>query len=167
MSEQHQHAIPGVKLTDLITRQDDRGFLYEVVKAHEIAQFGQSYIVGDWAQGTVRAYHRHKATWDYFHIVSGAALFVLVWQPDPELVGTDAADVAQVICPEPIVQTMVLSGRHPQRLDVPPGVWHGWQALAEDTKLQSTASTVYDRACPDEERIPADAFGDVWGVKPR
>ena len=50
---------------------------------------------------------------------------------------------------------------------VPPGVYHGWMALEDDTQLISTASEVYNREKPDEVRIPPESFGDVWEVKGR
>jgi len=31
----------------------------------------------------------------------------------------------------------------------------------------SVGSEVYDSQRPDEERIPYDAFGDMWGIKPK
>ena len=40
-------------------------------------------------------------------------------------------------------------------------------ALEDDTQMISVASEYYNSAEPDEERIPADSFGDVWDVKGR
>ena len=42
---------------------------------------------------------------------------------------------------------------------VPPGVYHGWMSLEDDTQLVSTASEVYNREKPDEVRIPPNSFG--------
>ncbi|MBI3961573.1 MAG: dTDP-4-dehydrorhamnose 3,5-epimerase family protein, partial [Deinococcus sp.] len=57
--------------------------------------------------------------------------------------------------------------RNPTLIGVPPGVYHGWMALEDDTQLISTASEVYNRERPDEVRIPPDSFGDVWTVQGR
>jgi dTDP-4-dehydrorhamnose 3,5-epimerase-like enzyme len=58
----------------------------------------------------------------------------------------------------------VLSGMKPGLLVVPPGVYHGWMSLEDDTQMVSIASEPYDAENPDETRIPTDSFGDVWAV---
>jgi dTDP-4-dehydrorhamnose 3,5-epimerase-like enzyme len=50
---------------------------------------------------------------------------------------------------------------------VPPGVYHGWMALEDDTQMISTASHVYNRERPDEVRVSPDSFGYIWEVKGR
>ena len=65
------------------------------------------------------------------------------------------------------MQIVVSGPRNPALIVVPPGVYHGWMALEDDTQLISTASEVYNREKPDEVRIPPDSFGDVWEVKGR
>lgn len=140
----------------LLARVDDRGYLIELLRANDkyFTKFGQVYLVGDFAQGTIRAYHKHDTLWDWFIITHGAAKFVLV---------DDRKD-------SPTYQTMnvfVISQRNPSLLVVPPGVFHGWMALEDDTQLISIASEVYNRDKPDEIRIPPDSFGDVWTVKGR
>jgi dTDP-4-dehydrorhamnose 3,5-epimerase-like enzyme len=44
-------------------------------------------------------------------------------------------------------------------------VYHGWMSLEDDTMMISTASEVYNRANPDEERVPYDSFGYDWSIK--
>jgi dTDP-4-dehydrorhamnose 3,5-epimerase-like enzyme len=46
---------------------------------------------------------------------------------------------------------------------VPPGVYHGWMSLEDDTIMLSVASHVYDREHPDEERVSPHAFDDLFG----
>ena len=160
--------IPGVKLTDLTRNQDDRGFLYEVVHNYDMEKFGQVYVVGNWCRKTVRGFHRHAELWDYFHIITGSALFVLVYQPDYQLDGGENDVIVRAMLPPPVIETFILSEHKPQVLTVPPGVWHGWISLSNDTRLLSTASTVYNKETPDEERVSADYFGDdVWKVVAR
>ena len=62
---------------------------------------------------------------------------------------------------------MVIGTNNPSLIVVPPGVFHGWMALEDNTQLISTASEVYDRGNPDEVRVPPDSFGYVWEVKGR
>ena len=65
------------------------------------------------------------------------------------------------------LMTIMASARKPRLIVVPPGVYHGWMSLEDDTQMVSTASHVYNHKKPDEMRIPPDAFGDVWTVKGR
>jgi dTDP-4-dehydrorhamnose 3,5-epimerase-like enzyme len=51
--------------------------------------------------------------------------------------------------------------------EVPPGGYHGWRSLENETQMISVAGEVYKRARPDAVRISPDTFGDVWSVKGR
>ena len=148
--------IEGVTVTDLVTHMDDRGYLIEILRSTDphFTQFGQVYMVGDLTRGTIRAFHKHEELWDWFFISHGSAKFVLKDdRPDSPTHGE--------------MMTLVTGSRKPVLLTVPPGVYHGWMALEDDTQLISTASHVYNRAKPDEVRIPPESFGDVWEVKGR
>ena len=153
--------IQDVKVIPLTTHMDDRGYLTEIVRAQQsgdphavVHKFGQVYLVGDVAKGTIRAFHKHEVLWDWFFISHGSAKFVL--KDDREDSTTFGA-----------MQTVVTGSRRPALVVVPPGVYHGWMSLEDDTQMISIASEYYSHAKPDETRIPADAFGDVWEVKGR
>jgi dTDP-4-dehydrorhamnose 3,5-epimerase len=153
--------IDGVKAVPLETRVDDRGYLVEVARAegtsgpHAVVhRFGQVYMVGDASRNTVRAFHKHAELWDWFFISHGSAKFVLVDdRPESPTKGQ--------------IDTHIIGERNPTLLVVPPGVFHGWMSLEDDTQMISTASHVYNREHPDEVRIPPDSYGDVWTVKGR
>jgi dTDP-4-dehydrorhamnose 3,5-epimerase len=146
--------IKDVKLVDLEPRIDDRGYLVEILRASDehFTKFGQVYLVGDMTRNTIRAFHVHKVLWDWFFISHGSAKFALV---------DDRKDSPTY----KEINTLVISERKPQLLVVPPGVYHGWMSLEDDTQMVSTASEVYNRENPDEERIPYDSFGYEWSVK--
>lgn len=148
--------IHGVENINLVARVDDRGYLIEIVRATDpfLSKFGQVYLVGNFARGTIRAFHKHLELWDLFFINHGAAKFVLV---DDRGDGPTYKET----------NTFVASARTPTLIVVPPGVFHGWMSLEDDTQMISTATEVYQRERPDEVRIPPDAFGDVWTVKGR
>ena len=153
--------IEGVKVIDLTVHEDDRGYLIEIARceggkeAHSIIhQFGQVYIVGDPVRGTIRAFHKHEELWDWFFISHGSAKFVLKDdRPESPTYGE--------------MMVVVTSSRKPRLIVVPPGVYHGWVSLEDDTQMVSIASHTYNRENPDEVRIPPDSFGDVWTVKGR
>ena len=148
--------IKDVSVIELVARVDDRGYLVEIIRATDphFTKFGQVYLVGDLARGTTRAFHKHAELWDWFFISHGSAKFVLV----DDRPGSPTYKEQN---------TFVAGTRNPSLLVVPPGVYHGWMSLEDDTQMISTASDVYNRAKPDEVRIPPDSFGDVWSVKGR
>ena len=153
--------IEGVDVIKLTTHVDDRGYLIEIARAAEdaaphgvIHKFGQVYLVGDPVRGTIRAYHKHEELWDWFFISHGSAKFVL--KDDREDSPTNEE-----------MMTVVISAQAPRLLVVPPGVYHGWISLEDDTQMVSTASHTYNQENPDETRIPPDSFGDVWEVTGR
>lgn len=149
--------IKDVKQLPLNVNVDDRGYLIVFGSsgrpdAPHIEKMKEVYLVGNHSKGTIRAFHKHKILWDYFFINHGSAKFVLV--DDRE----DSPTYKEI-------NTFVLSERNPSLLVVPPGVFHGWMTLEEDTQMISTASEMYDKTAPDEERVPHDSFGDVWSIK--
>ncbi len=153
--------IRDARLISLTARMDDRGYLVEIIRLagdgepHSVAhQIQQVYLVGDMTGGTIRAFHKHAELWDWFFISHGSAKFVLKDdRPDSSTYGE--------------LMTIVTSERNPSLIVVPPGVYHGWMSLQDDTQMVSIASHTYNREKPDEVRIPPDSFGDVWTVKGR
>ena len=153
-SQTKRGPIDGLELKDLTVHTDDRGFLYEIVHSYDLPRFGQVYAVGDPARGAIRAFHKHDVLWDLFCIVKGSAKFVFV---------DDRADSKT----KGAMEIIVLSERAPRLIVVPPGVYHGWMALEDNTLMISTASELYHREKPDEYRIDPYTYGDVWTVKGR
>jgi len=148
--------IKDVKVVPLTAHVDDRGYLIEILRCTDehFTQFGQVYVVGDVTRGTIRAFHKHQELWDWFFISHGSAKFALRDdRPESPTYGE--------------MQTIVTGQRNPALVVVPPGVYHGWMALEDDTQMISTASHVYNREKPDEVRVPPDSFGYLWEVKGR
>ena len=148
--------IKDVQVVELKVNTDDRGYLYEIIRSTDsfFNKFGQVYIVGDPTRGLVRAFHKHKTLWDWFCIVHGSAKFVLV----------DDRKKSSTYKQKDII---VIGEHNPSLIVVPPGVFHGWMSLEDDTIMVSTATEVYNRKKPDEVRISPDSFGDVWQIKGR
>jgi len=148
--------IKDVRKIDLVAHVDDRGYLIEILRASDdyFTKFGQVYLVGDFARGVIRAFHKHNVLWDFFFISHGTAKFIFV-DDRPE-----SSTYKEV-------NTFVVSSRNPSLLIVPPGVYHGWMSLEDDTQLISTASEVYNRENPDEVRISPDSLEVEWEVKGR
>ena len=142
--------VEGVKVVPLVAHVDDRGYLIEIIRATDphFTKFGQVYVVGSVAKGTIRAFHKHRELIDWFFIAHGSAKFAL---------RDDRAE-------SPTFQemnTVVIGTRNPSLIVVPPGVFHGWMALEDNTLLVSTASDVYNRQNHDGIRVLPDSFGYV------
>ena len=145
-----------VTVTPLKMNVDERGTLIELLRADDPgATFGQVYGVSSLSRGTIRGLHRHQEMTDWFIIVAGTGKFRFF----------DVDGNTQVV---------VASAKSPCRIAVPPGIWHGWTALEDNTMLISIASEPYmgyhRMGSLDEERISHDYFDDDedgWGVKPR
>jgi dTDP-4-dehydrorhamnose 3,5-epimerase len=152
----NQVSIEWAALIPLLTHVDDRGYLLEVVRNDDshFLKFGQVYFVGNFVRGVIRGFHKHLLQWDWFFIGHGSAKFVLV---------DDRSDSATV----GHMNVLVTSARNPSLIAVPPGVFHGWMSLEDDTQLVGITSEVYRREDPDEHRIPPDAFGGVWSIEGR
>ena len=148
---------------ELVTREDDRGYLSEICRrdwdevSSLVKNFQQVYLVGNWEKGTIRAYHKHKELVDFFIIVNGVARFVgFDDRPDSATFG--------------YLNTIIASARNLKMITVPAGVYHGWQSLEENTILVSVANNLYmgenRTEWLDEHRIPYDTFGKhMWEVE--
>lgn len=191
--------IEGLRVVPLAVREDDRGSLFEAIHCYELpgflgpgegapyrfipGRFGQVYVVHNPVRGTVRAFHKHAVLWDYFAIIHGSAKFCFVddRQNGVDMAGYERRPVPGWLTPENCrtnvptpgeAQIVVTSARQPKLLVVPPGIFHGWVSLEDDTTLLSIASELYCRDKPDEVRVPPDYFndefgGDPWEVKGR
>jgi len=153
MSKQ-QTKIQGLEIISSQVNFDDRGYLFEIIHNYEMPKFGQVYVVGDPARGTIRAFHKHEILWDYFCIVKGSAKFIFV----------DDRKDSKTYKEQEIV---ILSEKAPKIVIIPPGVYHGWMSLEDDTIMVSIGSEVYDKEKPDEIRVSPDSFGDIWIIKGR
>jgi len=153
MSKQ-QTKIQGLEIIPLQVNLDDRGYLFEIIHNYDMPKFGQVYIVGDPVRGTIRAFHKHEILWDYFCIVKGSAKFIFV----------DDREDSKTYKEQ---ETVILSEKVPKMVIIPPGVYHGWMSLEDDTIMVSVGSELYDKEKPDEIRIPPDSFGDIWTIKGR
>lgn len=144
--------IQGLLLVRLEVLEDDRGYLYEIIHDTDffVPHIAQVYVVGDPGRSVVRAFHKHRELHDWFCLVRGSAKFAFVddRRESPTYKKTDV---------------FVISGRRPALIVVPPGVYHGWMSLEDDTIMLSVASHVYDREHPDEERVSPHAFDDLFG----
>ncbi|MFH1462596.1 MAG: dTDP-4-dehydrorhamnose 3,5-epimerase family protein [bacterium] len=154
MEERKKTKIEGLEIIPLQTHFDDRGYLFEIIHNYEMSKFGRVYMAADPDRGVIRAFHKHNYSFDNFCIVRGTAKFVFV--DDREKSPTYKQQ-----------EVIVTSEKSPALIIVPPGIFHGWMSLEDNTALLTVNSELFDKENPDETRIPPDSFGDVWTVKGR
>lgn len=94
--------------------------------------------------GALSAWHMHKLKTDYLFVVGGIVKLVLYDDRD----GSPSKGQLDVLH---------LSGMRPMLVVIPPGVWHGLQALsAEGCSFVNFFDHAYDYDDPDDWRLPPD-----------
>jgi len=122
---------------------DERGFLVELLRNDDSVykKFGQVYITCC-EPGFVKAWHYHKIKTDYFTCITGKARVVVF--DDREGSPTKSK-----------MKEYVLSVDNPQLVKIPPGCYHGFEAVGDDPAyIISITTETYDHSDPDEYRIP-------------
>lgn len=180
-----------VPVTNLAVHDDDRGCLFETIRSDDpnFIMFGQSYV-SKTLSGVVRGFHYHDMQTDHFTVISGRAIFCFWTVPgcrdedDHYDTGEYLAKVMKEhkarwddeLSPRsydhilnlgaPWFKRIVVSGDRPVRIDVPPGVAHGYCAIGGDMILLNTVSEMYNADDPDEHRLSWDLFGtSIWAIE--
>ncbi len=149
--------ISGVKIKELMTFADDRGYFRELWRAdQEMGAVAQTSITMS-LPGVIKAFHYHKLQTDVWYVASGQARVVLHDLRDDS--PTKGA-TQQIVC-----------GTHkPVLIFIPTMVCHGYQVLGtEPVVLVYHTSLVYKKEDPDEYRIQYNdpTIGFDWSVKNR
>ena len=136
----------GVHVAALKLLPNARGRLMEVQRADDaiFPGFGQVYITSTYP-AVVKAWYRHHRQIDQIAVVKGLLKLVLFdARPDSATHGR--------------VQEIILGELAPKLVQIPPGLWHGFQALGnEECFLLHLNSRAFDADGPDEDRVPADS----------
>jgi dTDP-4-dehydrorhamnose 3,5-epimerase len=141
-----QDIIDGVSTKKLIVHPDERGRLFEILRADDaiFRKFGQVYITTAFP-GVIKAWHYHKIQTDYFCCVMGSARLVL-YDPRPDS-PTRGALAEYLLGPENL-----------ELVVIPPCVYHGFQCVSESEAVMINIPTEpYDPRRPDEYRLDHDS----------
>lgn len=124
---------------------DDRGFLSFVndFDFHDIKRF---YIVSNYQQNFIRAWHGHQHEGKYVLVLSGAALVGVVNLETEEVVGK-----------------YILSEEQPEVLWIPPNHANGFMTLEKDTKIMFFSTTTLEESKEDDVRFPYDKW-NIWDI---
>lgn len=129
--------IPGVIVSDLDRKQDDRGFLIEIAR---MGAFDPPFMQMNHShskRGVLRGLHYHQEQSDLWYVSRGRAQVAL-------------ADLREGA--ETRAETLILDADTPATVFIPPGVAHGYLALT-DLDVFYLVTREYDGA---------DEFGLAW-----
>jgi dTDP-4-dehydrorhamnose 3,5-epimerase len=138
--------IEGVIIKDLKVIPDERGRLMEILRCDDptFHGFGQVYITTAYP-GVVKAWHYHKKQYDNFTVLVGMMKVALF--DDREGSPTRGK-----------VDEFFLGVHNPKRLQIPPGVYHGFKCISGTEALVLNCPTEpYNYAEPDEFRLAPHA----------
>jgi len=148
--------IDGVRTKTLVTHADERGWLFEILRADDslFLKFGQTYITAVYP-GVVKAWHCHAKQTDHFTVVSGMAKLVL-------------ADLREDSPTRGEINEFLIGDQNRLLVQIPPGVYHGLKGIGTATALALNCPTEpYDAAHPDEIRLPyrCDEIPYDWDIR--
>lgn len=145
--------IQGAKLLDLKVHADNRGWLSELLRSdsQDFAGFGQLYVVNNHQKNVVRAFHMHLEQDEFFFVTNGTIQFILADERE------ESPTYRQLSC-------AVLSAERPQALYVPRGIQHGSMALTDGAQILAVTNLPYRSANPDEVRLDAYHYGNIWSL---
>jgi dTDP-4-dehydrorhamnose 3,5-epimerase len=133
---------------------DDRGEL-AYVNDFRFEGVKRFYMVSNYSQGFVRAWHGHKREAKYVTAVSGAAM-----------VGAVCIDDWERPSKELEVQRFVLSAHRPSVLYIPPGYANGFMSLTADLRLMFFSTSSLEESHGDDFRYES-RYWDIWKVVER
>lgn len=138
--------IEDVVVCPLVTHLNPRGHLMEVQRADDphYPGFGQAYVTCTYP-GVIKAWYRHRVQLDQIAPISGRVKLVLY-------------DSRQHAPSLGHLMKVMLSATQPLLVQIPPGVWHGFQAVGEQPAyLLHLNATPFMHGDVDEERLPFDS----------
>ena len=146
--------IDGVKIKNLKTLADERGFLMEILRSDEsiYEKFGQAYLTMVKPR-VVKGWHYHKQQVDHFIGVQGTAKVVLY----------DAREESPTFG---LINEFLLGLENSVLVKIPTYVYHGFTAVGnQNAMILNIPTEVYHYDQPDEYR--ANPFGKEipydWG----
>lgn len=133
---------------------DDRGQV-SFVNDFDFKSVKRFYIIENFSNNTIRAFHGHLKETKYAFVVSGSAIFAVVKIDDP--MKPDKGNKPD---------RFILSSRKPTILYIPPGYAHGFRVLEENTKIIFFSTVSLEESKKDDYRIPYDYWGkEIWEIK--
>jgi dTDP-4-dehydrorhamnose 3,5-epimerase len=149
--------VAGVRVKHLTVNADERGRLFEILRADEdlFTKFGQAYVTTTYP-GVVKAWHYHKNQDDYFTCLRGMIKLCIY---DDRAGSPTRGRLTELFIGEHNLQMVV----------VPRLTYHGWKCISErEAMILNLVTEPYNYADPDEVRIDPHQNGLIrydWARK--
>lgn len=127
---------------------DDRGTV-TFVNDFDFKDVKRFYMLENFQELWIRAWHGHKKEGKYVFVVSGAAQ-----------IGTVNMDTEDV-------RTFFLSEHQPQVLYIPPGYYNNARAFEPKTKIMYFSTSTLEESKDDDYRESSDKWASAWNVSDR
>jgi len=135
---------------------DDRGQL-TFANDFNFSNVKRFYMVENFSQDVIRAFHGHLKEEKYVFVVSGSAIIAVVEMDDT----TKPKKSNEV-------HRFILSSRKPCILHIPAGYANGLKTLEENTKIIFFSTSSLEESKGDDYRFPYDYWGkEIWQVENR
>jgi dTDP-4-dehydrorhamnose 3,5-epimerase len=136
--------IHGVRVHPLKLLPNERGRLMEVQRSDEpgFPGYAQSYITST-LPGVIKAWYRHHRQVDQMTVVTGLLKLVLY----------DGRDDSPT---RGRLNEIIIGEVAPRLVLIPPGVWHGFQAIGRETFCLHLNTVAWKAEDTDEDRLPVD-----------
>jgi dTDP-4-dehydrorhamnose 3,5-epimerase-like enzyme len=135
---------------------DDRGQV-TFANAFSLEHIQRFYMVENFSDSVIRAFHGHFNEEKFVFVVSGSAIVA-------------AVRIDSVPNPSPLNKPyrFVLSCRAPRILHIPAGYANGFRSLEPTTRLLFFSTATLEESKKDDYRFPCDYWGaDLWRVEHR
>lgn len=137
---------------------DDRGFVSSVNNM-DMSNIKRFYIVENYENKFVRAWHGHKNEEKYAYVLNGSVLFKVILLD--ELQNKNKDSYKKII-------SATLSSRSPGILRIPAGYANGFMNLEKDTKVIFFSTSTLDESKNDDYRFDWNILGEnIWNIKQR
>jgi dTDP-4-dehydrorhamnose 3,5-epimerase len=135
---------------------DSRGYsFFDIFGEPTSGQINVGNLVGP----AIKAFHYHKLQWDHWFCMKGDIHVVVV---NPCYSGTDP-DNLTLDLEYSDIRHFYIGEHNPGVISIPPGWWHGYCNVSQDSTLLYWVTKAYVVGQADEFRIPWDVFGaDFW-----
>lgn len=135
---------------------DDRGQL-TFVNDFNFSDIKRFYVVENFSQDVIRAFHGHLKEEKYVFVVSGSAIVAAV-EMDDTIKPNKSNEVYRFI----------LSSRKPNILYIPAGYANGFRAIEKNTKIIFFSTSSLEESKGDDYRFPYDYWGkEIWNIENR
>jgi dTDP-4-dehydrorhamnose 3,5-epimerase-like enzyme len=125
--------------------EDDRAQRIFMKFPNVKGQINISYVN---SKNHVVAWHRHKKQTDYWMCIKGSFKVGLAYEKKD---GNHE------------VRWTYLSDKNPRIIEIPPGVWHGYRALQEESIMFYSLDEEY--STEDEWKVKPGHFGESWATE--